>query len=255
MGFPRTTINTAIKRCEKKRKTSTAKPKTRPGRPKKLSVTYVASLCLSVRRNLFESYAYHQRNLAAAGVIIYRYTVIRHLKTESFLFLLFLHPCFEAKLNPRTEEEPAAEVWKRSKDGVGFFWAGGLGPLSFLEGFIDQDAYVNCLSKDFNSWYKKSDGEQKIMFIFQEDGASCHTGSYTTWWKNRWEIKRFDYWPSQSPGLNPIEHVWHALKANPKACILQEWERFDPGLLRTLVASMPDRIRAVIEASGNHITY
>ncbi|OAD67756.1 hypothetical protein PHYBLDRAFT_101143, partial [Phycomyces blakesleeanus NRRL 1555(-)] len=71
--------------------------------------------------------------------------------------------------------------------------------------------------------------------------------------------------PSQSSDLNPIEHVWHALKANVqerkasinnveelKTCILQEWERLDPELLCTLVASMLDRVQAVIKACGDH---
>ncbi|OAD65880.1 hypothetical protein PHYBLDRAFT_153134 [Phycomyces blakesleeanus NRRL 1555(-)] len=106
------------------------------------------------------------------------------------------------------------------------------------------------------------------MFTFQEGGASCHTGSYTMWWKNRWEIKRFDYWPSQSPDLSPIERVWHALKVNVqerkasinnieelKACVFQERERLDPGLRCTLAASMLDRVQEVIKACGDHTTY
>ncbi|OAD69954.1 Homeodomain-like DNA binding domain-containing transcription factor [Phycomyces blakesleeanus NRRL 1555(-)] len=64
MCIPRTTINTTIKRWEE---TGTAKLKTRPRGPKKLSVTDVISFCLSVMNNPFESYAYHQRNMTAAG--------------------------------------------------------------------------------------------------------------------------------------------------------------------------------------------
>ncbi|OAD66063.1 hypothetical protein PHYBLDRAFT_119524, partial [Phycomyces blakesleeanus NRRL 1555(-)] len=134
-----------------------------------------------------------------------------------------------------------------------------LEPLSFLEGSVDQVTYYHCLSKDFNPWYMKLNDEMDTMFPFQEDGTSSHTGSYTTCWKNRWEIKRFDYCSLQSPDLNPIEHVWNAIKANfqeLKACILQEWEKLDlAGLLRTLVASMPDRVQAGIEARGDHTTY
>ncbi|OAD72109.1 hypothetical protein PHYBLDRAFT_147087 [Phycomyces blakesleeanus NRRL 1555(-)] len=52
------TINTTIKILEK---IGTAKPKPRLGIPKKRSVTNVTRLCLSVRHNLFESFAYQQR--------------------------------------------------------------------------------------------------------------------------------------------------------------------------------------------------
>ncbi|OAD76072.1 Homeodomain-like DNA binding domain-containing transcription factor [Phycomyces blakesleeanus NRRL 1555(-)] len=76
MNIPRTIVFNTIKRWET---TETAKTKTRPERPKKLSVTNITSLCLSVRCNPFESYRYHQANLGAAGVIVCRQTVIRYL--------------------------------------------------------------------------------------------------------------------------------------------------------------------------------
>ncbi|OAD81268.1 Homeodomain-like DNA binding domain-containing transcription factor [Phycomyces blakesleeanus NRRL 1555(-)] len=188
IGIPRATINITIKRWEE---TGTTKPKTRPGRPKKLSVTDVTSLCLSVRCNPFESYAYHQRNMAAAGVIICRDTVIQYLKAKGF---------------------------------------GSYTPVSKSNLICEQKKNRLC-------WVKAR--------------ASFGIEDWSRVWKNRWEIKCFDYWPSQSPDLNPIERVWHALKANVeelKACILQKWERLDPGLLCTLVASMLDRVQAVIKA-------
>lgn len=75
-------------------------------------------------------------------------------------------------------------------------------------------------------------------------------------------------WPSQSPDMNPIEHLWRQLKMKiddlpQKASSLdtlaeiakREWENLNVERLQTLIDSMPDRIEAVIKAKGHSTKY
>ncbi|CAO3703557.1 unnamed protein product [Rhizopus stolonifer] len=93
----------------------------------------------------------------------------------------------------------------------GCFYTGGLGPLVTLHGSVDQDKYVQCLSDKFLPYLHKLTNEHGHDLIFQEDGASSHTGGYARWWKNKACIKGFDFWPAQTPDLNPTENLWYAL--------------------------------------------
>ena len=68
-------------------------------------------------------------------------------------------------------------------------------------------------------------------------------------------------WPSQSPDLNPIEHLWEHLdrqiscrkptnKHDLFKILKQEWEKIDNNVIVKLVDSMPCRCQTVINAKG-----
>lgn len=150
----------------------------------------------------------------------------------------------------------------------GCFWAGGLGPLVVMKGTINQEAYINCLSNHFLPWLEDISSKESRDFLFQEDGASCHTGSYAAWYKQRCGVEGFDFWPAQSPDLNPIEHVWAYLEKRIErrryqiknvdqleAALRDEWYNTPLQLLENLVESMNSRCKAVIEAKGGNTRY
>jgi hypothetical protein len=72
-------------------------------------------------------------------------------------------------------------------------------------------------------------------------------------------------WPSQSPDLNPIEHLWKDLKIAVQRCspsnltelesiCREEWEKLHKYRCAKLVASYP-RLEAVITAKGASTKY
>ena len=70
-------------------------------------------------------------------------------------------------------------------------------------------------------------------------------------------------WPSQSPDLNPIEHLWseldrHIRNRSPLAknlkeletALQEEWQKISNTVLMNLIESMPRRIEACIANNG-----
>jgi transposase len=73
-------------------------------------------------------------------------------------------------------------------------------------------------------------------------------------------------WPSQSPDLNPIEHVWAYLKkklaqyrpkniGELKLKIMKEWNEIPTSFIRRLIDSMEHRVEKVVRAKGGHTNY
>uniref|UniRef100_A0AAR2JPU3 Tc1-like transposase DDE domain-containing protein n=1 Tax=Pygocentrus nattereri TaxID=42514 RepID=A0AAR2JPU3_PYGNA len=94
-------------------------------------------------------------------------------------------------------------------------------------------------------------------FIFQHDNDPKHASKSTKEWLHRNKIKTLE-WPSQSPDLNPIEHLWGDLKrAVHRRCphnlsdlerfCKEEWANIATSRCATLIGSYPKRLSAVIK--------
>ncbi len=101
--------------------------------------------------------------------------------------------------------------------------------------------------------------------LFQHDNDPKHTSKATVGFLRKNRVKVIQ-WPSMSPDLNPIEHLWGILKRQVehhspssiqslKEVILEEWKNIDLAKCRQLVHSMPRRLGAVIKNHGGHTKY
>ncbi|KAJ4445205.1 hypothetical protein ANN_07006 [Periplaneta americana] len=95
-----------------------------------------------------------------------------------------------------------------------------------------------------------------------DNGSWPHVSAATMQWYADNNVHRLD-WPSQSPDLNPNEHLWDKLDrrlrsremrptsiAQLSAILQEEWRRIPVDILHKLVENMPDMMAAVIATRG-----
>lgn len=152
---------------------------------------------------------------------------------------------------------PSVTVW-------GGFHFRGKSPLVIVEGTVNQERYQNILRDNFLPWARAT---FQNNYVLVQDNAPAHTARNTRAFLENEDVEVMD-WPSRSPDLNPIEHIWDQIGVflrdmdNPpttvpqlRQAVLQAWDAVRPENLRKLVRSMPRRVRATAAARGANTRY
>lgn len=139
----------------------------------------------------------------------------------------------------------------------------GVGKLTFIDTKMDAELYISILKQNLKSSARKL--RLGTNFVFQQDNDPKHTAKKTKEFFEKNHVNVLE-WPSQSPDLNPIEHLWAVLdreigprklskKDDLKLEITNAWERINKDVSKKLVESMPKRLQAVITAKGGPTKY
>ena len=104
-------------------------------------------------------------------------------------------------------------------------------------------------------------------FLLVQDNARPHVARVCRQFLDDEGIDAID-WPSRSPDLNPIEHLWDVMyrcirrrQVPPQTvqeltdALIQVWEEIPQDTIRRLIRSMPRCCRECIQARGGHTHY
>lgn len=103
--------------------------------------------------------------------------------------------------------------------------------------------------------------------VFQQDNARPHTARIINEFFDDHDVRVLP-WPSVSPDLSPIEHVWDEMERRLRRlpqqpstlrqlriALLRVWQDIPQTFHARLVNSMRRRCTAVIDANGGHTRY
>lgn len=144
----------------------------------------------------------------------------------------------------------------------GCFSSSCVGPLFLVKDKMCDVDYTNILQQVMLPYAEE---EMPLKWKFQRDNDPKHSSKLAKKWFRYNNIRLLE-WPSQSPDLNPIEHLWGILKMKmagykPKnksdlwEKVQAEWYNIDPLICARLVDSMGRRCTEILKNKGGTTKY
>ncbi|GFW84182.1 transposable element Tcb1 transposase [Trichonephila clavipes] len=140
-----------------------------------------------------------------------------------------------------------------------------LGPLVPVIGNMNSEMYVGIL--DNAALRTLCQYFVECPFLFQQVNHSIHTSRLEQTWFDEMGVQKMG-WPSQSPDLNPIEHLWdeleRRLRSQPNrpsllqaltSAVMDAWKAIPMVTYQKLVECLSIRLQAVIHAKGGPTSY
>ncbi|GFV31925.1 transposable element Tcb1 transposase [Trichonephila clavipes] len=180
------------------------------------------------------------------------------------------HSCLQHQKDVNQKQQHSASnidfvVWWWKHNGVGVFLVVWPGSVSSRDWKMNSEIYVDIMDNAALPTLRQYFGEGQ--FLFQQDNCSIHTSRLAQTWFDEMGVQKLD-WPSQSPDLNPVEHLWDelerrlrsqpnrpsSLQALPSA-VMNTWKAIPMVTYQKLVESLPKCVQAVIHAKGGPTSY
>ena len=195
---------------------------------------------------------------------------LRVLFSDESRFNLFHADCRVRVYRRRGERIAPACVQEIHPFGDGgiMVWGGICGdqktPLITIQGNLTARAYINQVLTPVVLPFLQ---QQAQGVMFQHDNATPHAARLTRDFLAQNNVNVLP-WPSRSPDLSPIEHLWDHLgrqlrRRQPQPqnrqqlehVLHEEWRRIPADVIRRLTFSMRRRVMACINANGCHTRY
>jgi len=132
-----------------------------------------------------------------------------------------------------------------------------IGPLIKISDTMTGEIYRDIIVNNVLPWARRN---MSAGWILQQDNDPKHTAGIVKLGFKQHKVRLLE-WPSQSPDLNPMEHLWAELERRcaKKICrnknqkwdlLVEEWGRIPQCVIEKLIDSMPARCAAVIKSRG-----